>query len=176
MSHKGTMPVISTKTAFQNCLDAVERCDLFLGIITPSYGSGVASGQLSITHQEIRLAIKLNKPRWMLSHENVVFARRLLIDLQLWPLTSTSLKLKKGAKSISDLRVLQMYEEAIQNLIPLEERAGNWVQQFSSDEDVLLFATSQFSRYQEAERFIEENLQNTTQIKASAVLGNGGTE
>ena len=29
MSHKGTMPIMSSKTAFQNCLDAVEKCDLF---------------------------------------------------------------------------------------------------------------------------------------------------
>ena len=30
MSHKGTVPVISTKSAFENCLHAVEKCDLFL--------------------------------------------------------------------------------------------------------------------------------------------------
>jgi hypothetical protein len=40
MSHKGTVPVFSNRTAFQNCLEAVKHCDLFLGIITPSYGSG----------------------------------------------------------------------------------------------------------------------------------------
>ena len=31
MSHKGTMPVFSTGTAFDNCIRAVEKCDLFLG-------------------------------------------------------------------------------------------------------------------------------------------------
>lgn len=41
MSYKGTMPVSSAKTAFQNCLDAVAACDYFLGIINPHYGSGV---------------------------------------------------------------------------------------------------------------------------------------
>lgn len=30
MSHKGTVPVISTESAFENCLHAVEQCDLFL--------------------------------------------------------------------------------------------------------------------------------------------------
>ena len=34
MSHKGTIPVHPKKTAFQSCLEAVERCDIFLGIIT----------------------------------------------------------------------------------------------------------------------------------------------
>ena len=56
-SHKGTMPVYPNKTAFESCLLAVERCDLFLGIITPHYGSGVVSGGLSITHQELLKAI-----------------------------------------------------------------------------------------------------------------------
>ncbi len=32
MSHKGTVPVISSRTAFENCIDAVRKCDLFLGI------------------------------------------------------------------------------------------------------------------------------------------------
>jgi hypothetical protein len=40
MSHKGTLPVVSDRTAFENCLAAVEKCDLFLGLITPQYGSG----------------------------------------------------------------------------------------------------------------------------------------
>ena len=40
MSHSGTMQTYSNKTAFENCLDAVEKCDLFLGLITPQYGSG----------------------------------------------------------------------------------------------------------------------------------------
>jgi putative SOS response-associated peptidase YedK len=51
MSHKGTMPVLPNRTAFENCLAAVEACDLFLGIITTQYGSGIlAKGQRSITH------------------------------------------------------------------------------------------------------------------------------
>lgn len=36
MSHKGTVPVFSNRTAFENCLQAVKDCDLFLGIITPT--------------------------------------------------------------------------------------------------------------------------------------------
>jgi len=47
MSHKGTLPVRSDRTAFQNCLDAVAACDLFLGIITTSYGRGVGSTGMS---------------------------------------------------------------------------------------------------------------------------------
>ena len=66
MSHKGTLPVSSTRTAFENCLHGVEQCDLFFGLITPQYGSGVpGKGELSITHEELLKAIELNKPRWI---------------------------------------------------------------------------------------------------------------
>ena len=39
MSHSGTVQTFSSRTAFENCLEAIEKCDLFLGIITPHYGS-----------------------------------------------------------------------------------------------------------------------------------------
>ena len=82
MSHKGTLPVSSTRTAFENCLHGVEQCDLFLSLITPQYGSGVpGKGEMSITHQELIKAIELNKPRWILAHSDVVFARTLLMNL-----------------------------------------------------------------------------------------------
>ncbi len=81
MSHKGTMPVCSNQSNFVNCIQAVEKCDLFLGLITPHYGSGKNDDGLSISHQELRKAIELNKPRWLLAHNNVVFARLLLNDL-----------------------------------------------------------------------------------------------
>jgi len=85
MSHKGTVPVRSDRTAFENCLAAVEKCDLFLGIITPNYGNGQDKqkpNELSITHREVRRAIELKKPRWLLSHEYVVFAWSLLKNLE----------------------------------------------------------------------------------------------
>lgn len=78
MSHKGTMPVFSNCSAFENCLRAVEKCDLFLGLITPYYGSGKDDDGFSISHKELRKAIELKKPRWLLAHDHVVFARSLL--------------------------------------------------------------------------------------------------
>jgi len=166
MSHKGTIPVRSDRTAFDNCLAAVEKCDFFLGIITPWYGSGRDRNDLSITHQEIQCAIVQNKPRWLLAHENVVFARRLLSDLG-WTTSEKRrrLSLNKRAKSITDLRVIDMYEEAIRNEEPLTERYGNWVQAFNSDEDALLFAVSQFSRFQEVEEFITENFRSLDRVR-----------
>lgn len=165
MSYKGTVPVNSNYTAFENCINAVKKCDLFLGIVTTSYGSGKDTSDISITHKEILEAIKLKKPRWFLVDSNVVFARRLLIDLGYKTKAERDkLNLKKKATSLEDIRVIDMYEDAIREQLKLPERVGNWAQPFTSDEDALLFASAQFSRFQEAEAFIEENLTNPEMI------------
>lgn len=160
MSHKGTLPVVSDRTAFENCLAAVEKCDLFLGLITPQYGSGRDRKRPelpSITHSEIKLAIKLKKPRWILAHDHVVFAWSLLKNIT-HPGGSgrKGLTLKKS-QILDDLRVLDLYEEAIGNEKDLPDRVGNWVQKFRTTDDGSLFVGAQFYRYQEVEDFIREN-------------------
>ncbi|MBI1291007.1 DUF4062 domain-containing protein [bacterium] len=163
MSHKGTIPLRSDRTAFENCLAAVEKCDLFLGIITPEYGSGQDKDdprQMSITHHELRRAIERGIPRWVLAHDHVVFAWSFLKNLGHHdPETRSKLTLRK-TKIFEDLRILNLYEEAIVDGVPLAERFGNWVQKFRTIEDGSLFVTAQFSRYQEVERFIEENFRD----------------
>jgi hypothetical protein len=135
MSHKGTLPVFSKLTAFQNCLKAVEKCHLFLGL---------------------------------LSHDHVVFARSLLKDLGYGNAeTRKRLKLRKGSTVFGDLRVIDMYEEAVLSERPLGQRRGNWVQKFGSDSEALLFATAQFSRYQEVETFLRENFYNPAKVMTS---------
>lgn len=167
MSHKGTVPVFSNRTAFQNCLEAVKDCDLFLGIITTSYGSGQDPEDptsRSITHHEIVKAVDLNKPRWLLAHEHVVFARVLLNNLGFKGKGGRKrLKLRKN-QTLTDLRVLDLYEDATVDgepprSIPLSERKGNWVQKFRLDNDASIFVSAQFFRYQEVEKFIKENFQ-----------------
>jgi hypothetical protein len=175
MSHRGTLPVRSDRTAFANCLAAVEACDLFLGLITTDYGSGRDGADLSISHQELQRAIACKRPRWLLAHQNVVFARRFLRDLGYkTPDERAKLSLKKGARSLADLRVIDMYEEAILDTKPLGERHGNWVQEFGSDEEALLFASAQFSRVQEVERFLNENFSNPAAVMAATKAPRGG--
>ncbi len=165
MSHKGTVQTYSDRTVFENCLDAVEKCDLFLGIITPQYGSGqdkdCPSG-LSITHQEILKAIKLNKPRWLLAHDHVVFAWSLLQNLQFEGKEGRKALVLKKTQAFDDLRVLDLYEEAIIDGIPLADRKGNWVQKFHTNEDGSHFVAAQFFRYQEVEEFIKDNFENNS--------------
>jgi hypothetical protein len=140
----------------------VDKCDLFLGIITPYYGSGQDPKKLeepSIVHQEMRRAIELKKPRWILAHDHVVFARGLLANLGFKGKDGRKKLTLKKKPILDDLRVLDLYEEATIDgaETPLADRDGNWVQKFQNTEDGSLFVGSQFFRYQEVERFIEEN-------------------
>jgi hypothetical protein len=164
-SHMGTIPVDSTKDAFANCIDAAKKCDLFLGIITPSYGSGIKRGELGITHQEMQAAIILNKKRWFVAHHHVIFARKLLNDLLHadWnefdsegnktkgPFAGVngrkSLKTFNGSASIDDLRVIDMYEDATLQTMLSSDAIGNWVQKYESDKDIIRYITDQFSNH-----------------------------
>lgn len=166
MSHRGTVAVNSTEHAFESSLRAVEQCDLFVGLIMPYYGSGVAKGQLSITHQEILRAIELNKPRWFLAHEFVVFARLLMRGAGFKTTKAREGIDFKGAGALDDLRVIDMYEAATLQDKIFEERQGNWVQKFHSAEDALLFASAQFHRYAEIEAFLRDHLGDSDRVKA----------
>ena len=152
MSHKGTVPVDPAKSNFENCLDAVENCDLFLGILTSRYGTGKddETGGLSITHLEIRKALKRKIPRWFLAHHDLIFARSLIRDLG-YKTADQRAKLKlTGGKVIDDLRVIDVYEEVIQAEKKLRDRRGNWAQPFATPPDANIFVVAQFLRYAEA--------------------------
>lgn len=165
MSYKGTVPVDSTKSNFDNCLEAVCKCDYFLGILTTSYGSGVDGAGPSITHQEMREALKReNLPRWFLSHRDVEFAFDLVRNLghkipEGVPVLNETVKLqvakarekkKEITPVIADYRVLELYSEVIQAKRALSERHGNWAQPFYTDRDGQIFVTAQFLRHSQA--------------------------
>ena len=178
MSHKGTVPVNSEESALDSCLEAVQECDIFLGLILPRYGSGIeAKGEESITHREILKAIELNKPRWFLVHEHVAVARQLLSPYRK--------KKKQGKKEVdvspfefdkdlefqrtsilSDLRVIDMFELAMRHDVPKpKDRRGNWVQHYGPDDDARLFVTAQFRRIRELEQKHLPKLQDTEAIR-----------
>jgi hypothetical protein len=117
MSHKGTMPVLPNQSNLQNCMTAVEQCDLFLGIITPRYGTGREEKQgRSITHDELLKAIEINKPRWILAHDHVVFARSLLTKLGYDSAERRAGLSLTPSPVFEDLRVIDMYDAAIRQI------------------------------------------------------------
>lgn len=106
----------------------------------------------------------------------MVFARLLLNDLDYKGRAGRKkLKLKQGANSIGDLRVIDMYEDAIRHEEKnLAARKGNWVQKFETDEEAQRFVTAQFSRFQEVEEFIKENLSIPAVVQAKVTQHKGG--
>ena len=115
MSHKGTIPVCSDCDTLDNCIHGVENCDLFLGIIAGQYGKTIRNG-LSATHLEFIRAIELNRPRWFIVDDRVIFARRFLNGLYRDKDFSNKLRREeiyfKGDAAFSDLRLIDMYELA----------------------------------------------------------------
>jgi hypothetical protein len=95
-----------------------------------------------------------------------VFARSLLKYLNYEKKEDRRILSLKQNKVLDDLRVIDMYEYAIRDIdeIPLMEKKGNWVQKYQSDDDALLFAISQFSRFQEVKEFVEKNCNNVDAI------------
>ena len=167
MSHKGTMPVDPEVTALESCRRAAKRCDLFLGIILPRYGSGKEDREDdSIVHEEFRIAIEENKPRWILAHEQVVFARSFIENLcKGSALERKDLKIKPSPV-FEDLRILDMYDLATRHDVKVyRDKKGNWVQKFGSTDEASLYAVSQFRRYQEAEAFVDDTFGNQKPIK-----------
>jgi hypothetical protein len=175
MSHKGTIPIDPDISAMSSCLESVEKCDVFLGIILPRYGTGREDGNPhSIVHREAIEAIELKKPRWFLVHEHVALARTLLgpyRDESKKPAFVLKAGIDFGATPVlGDLRVLELYELAMRHDIPeVKDREGNWVQTYGTDEDARLFATAQFRRYREIEQKYLPKISNP-----SAVVAKGG--
>jgi hypothetical protein len=180
-SHKGTVRVYPNLTAFEDCMEAVRRCDLFLSIITPHYGSGKVGGGLSFTHQELLKAIQLKKPRWVLADDHVPFARSIFHKLGGKTATSrmrllrtlgfnTGKKLKNLAARegavIDDFRVIDMYDAAIRHDIKVyQDRKGNWVQKYARQEDAKLFVTAQFMNYADVRQFLQAQFADPASVR-----------
>lgn len=144
-SHTGRIKVDPNLSNLENCLNAVEECDLFLGIIRPYYGTGNI-GELNITFEEIKRAIQLQKPYWFLVHRDVVFARQLF----------NKMKAKEEGKKLFDVvevvknsqfdpRCIEVYEYVIKNHISVELRNGNWAQEFYRLDEMMTYIDTQFS-------------------------------
>lgn len=144
-SHTGTIKVNPKLSNLENCLNAVDECDMFLGIIRPYYGSGNI-GERNITFEEIKRAIELKKPYWFLVHRDVVFARQLF----------KKMKARENSKKLFDVidikpnnlfdyRCIDVYEYVIKQRVPTELRNGNWAQEFYRLDEAMTYVNTQFS-------------------------------
>ena len=163
-SHNGSIKVNPKLSNLDNCLKAVEECDLFLGIIRPYYGTGNI-GEKNITFEEIKKAIALKKPYWFLVHRDVTFGRLLLGKLRL-KMENVLLeknddlykKLDVGVakNSFFDERTIEIYNYVIENHIPVTLRNGNWAQEFYRLDEMMTYINTQFSDKDFVESIISE--------------------
>jgi hypothetical protein len=149
-NHYGTIYVAPGVSNTDACLNAVDECDFFLGIIRPRYGSG-------ITHQEFQRAIQLDKPRGFLAHHSVPLARQLLLQF-MYSDEKRRIKNKnfqfKKTSVLEDIRVIDMYNEAIQDGQPLDKR--RWVHEFIHfPNEGMRFIQTEFENYQRLQRDLE---------------------
>lgn len=145
-SHYKTMPVDPSKSNLEICLTAVENCDVFFGILRPFYGTGVI-GETSITHEEMKKAIELKKPRWFVAHRDIRVARVLLKQYRYLHDDSLNPNFTyKSNKLMDDIRVVDMYNDTILNDIPPKERVGHWADEYFNIKDIEKVIETQFGK------------------------------
>lgn len=157
MSKEGTIPLSSRLSNLVNCVNGVDECHVFLGIVRPLIGSGVLEkGGRSITAQEFDRAIELGMPRFILADYRVEFAHKFLnlmdIETNAIPLNKEKTTEIDGKTIITQRpnnlvhgECVEIYRAAIQNHIKsAADRIGNWAQPFRDGEDILRFIEAQF--------------------------------
>ncbi len=163
MSHMGTILLDSSKSNLDNCVNAVNECDVFIGFIRPNYGSGVLErGGQSITHFEFETAFKRNVPRFVLADYRVVFTRALFRDsFVIEDSTAKRIDFDKISfenSDVMDSRCIRMYNQAIKDKErPVSKRTGNWVQEYINYDDIKMHLESQFKYPERIQKLIDKS-------------------
>ena len=164
MSKEGTIPLDSRLSNLVNCVNAVEDCQVFLGIIRPLLGTGILEPNgRSITAQEFDRAIEIGMPRFVLVDYRVEFAHKFLKlmgqDLAAIPnykertvKRDGNMVVERKPNLIVHGECVDVYRKTIQDNVPLPmDRIGNWAQPYKD--------------YQDISRFVEAQFQNVERIK-----------
>lgn len=157
MSKEGTIPLDSRLSNLINCVNGVEECDIFLGIVRPLIGSGVLEKEgRSITAQEFDKAVELGIPRFVLADYRIEFAHKFLKLMKCDPHSIPDNIIKVGKdengkefekwipNNVVHGECVEIYRLAIQNQVKPIDRVGNWAQPYKDGEDIQRFIESQF--------------------------------
>ena len=151
-SHWNTIKINPSLSNKENCIKAVEECDLFLGIIRPFCGTGKVDNE-HITISEMKKAIELEKPYWFLTHNYVTFARKLLQNIELKSGDEVVVKDSKHFHKES----VEMYNVVTKNHNPnVGSRKGNWVQEFHKISEIMKYVETQFSDKKHIKQLINQ--------------------
>jgi hypothetical protein len=132
-------------------LAAVNECDIFFGLIFPFYSTG-------ITHLEFQEAIRINKPRRFMAHSFVTFSRKLLEQFMYADVGKTvrTPYTIQRTSVMDDIRVIDMYNDAIQRNLPYADRKYHWVQEFFRYDDVFRHVETLFRDTRRVERELDD--------------------
>lgn len=169
MSKEGTIPLDSRKSNLVNCVDAVDECDVFLGIVRPLVSSGILKkGEHSITFQEFERAYQLPIPHFVLADYRVEFAHKFLnvmgqklSDIPYYTEKEVispdgSVVILRKPNLVVHPECVELYRLAIQNHIrPASNRIGNWAQPFIDENGFLRFVESQFGNVERIKGIID---------------------
>ena len=157
MSKEGTIPLDSRLSNLVNCVNGVEDCDIFLGLVRPRIGSGVLEKNgRSITAQEFDKAIEIGMPRFILADYRIEFAHKFLnlmnLNIDSIPLNREKIEKQENGEDVKILlpnnvvhgECVEIYRLAIQDQIKPANRIGNWAQPYKDSEDIQRFIESQF--------------------------------
>lgn len=138
------------------CIAAVGECDIFFGIINPMYSTG-------ITHLEFQRAIEINKPRRFIAHSFVTFSRKLLAQYMYADAAKNQRNnFEIQTTSVMDsVKVIDMYNDAVQINLAYEERKYHWVQEFFRPDEALRHVDTLFRDIKRVERELA-NFNNPT--------------
>ena len=139
------------------CIAAVAECDIFFGIINPMYNTG-------ITHLEFQRAIAIDKPRRFIAHSFVTFSRKLLAQYMYVDAAKTQRNTFdiQSTSVMDSVKVIDMYNDAVQITLPYEERKYHWVQEFFRPDEALRHVETLFRDIKRVELELA-NLNNQVQ-------------
>jgi hypothetical protein len=132
------------------CIAAVGECDVFFGIINPMYSTG-------ITHLEFQQAIAINKPRRFIAHSFVTFSRKLLAQYMYAEKKRNEFDIHPTSV-MDSVKVIDMYNEAVQSELDYTLRKYHWVQEFFRPDEALRHVHTLFGDIKK----IEHELANLT--------------
>lgn len=141
-SHIRKIRVPHGKSNNQACLDAVGECHVFFGVIRQHYGSG-------ITHNEIKEAKKLDRPRWFVAHAFVPFSQQVFRQYKKSKKQKKTLPVSISFSKTSvmdNLKVIDMYEDAIN--VEGADHERKWAQEFFEFSDLLEFVETNFKDHE----------------------------
>jgi hypothetical protein len=158
-SFHGSIKVNPRFSNLDNCIQAVDETNWFMGIVRSYYGTGNIN-EKNITFEEIKTAIKLNKPRWFYIHRDVTFAEKIVDSIQVKNTEGSEPNIPNVLlpNHYIDKEAIDLYNYVIKNHeTRLELRNGNWAQEFFYFTEALVYIRSQFLDFEFIENLLNMN-------------------